>query len=528
MMTRKLLLIFSLLYLGMALTACFGISYDLQTPTAISNQLDKTTTPISHETPPESYERPADEMRIVYVPGGAFHMGSTETDITEGVALCQEHYTICNRWFYEREGPQHAVSLDDFWIDQNEVSNAHYRLCVEAGICGEPTTCKKGEATFGDPKKASHPVVCVNWEEAQAYCQWAGGRLPTEAEWEYAFRGDKGVIYPWGDEFDGSKLNYCDKNCDLSHADDRFDDGYARTAPVGNYLQGASWCGARNMSGNVSEWVADWFGDYTPERESNPSGPSTGNEKMVKGCSWYFHPAYCRGAFRASVDPRTRFDYLGFRCAKSTDPEDEYTTSPNSASINVPVVNPPTIDGSLTSGEWEAARVEYFADGSELHLMQADGYLYLGIRSKTPGMIASNVFIQRDEEVGILHTSAALGTAIYQNKMDGWHQTQDFTWRCRDTSNSENAKAEREEFLLEEGWVGVNTWIGTPEELEYRIKIGEEPIRLAAVIIRTSPPYEKIPWPAHLSDDCTKDTPDGLPDTMYFSPEDWVRLEVSR
>jgi hypothetical protein len=94
--------------------------------------------------------------------------------------------------------------------------------------------------------------------------------------------------------------------------------------------------------------------------------------------------------------------------------------------------------------------------------MQADGYLYLGIRSKTPGMIASNVFIQRDEEVEILHTSAALGTAVYQIKMDGWHQIQDFTWRCRDTSNSENAKAEREEFLLEEGWVGVNTWLGIP------------------------------------------------------------------
>ena len=116
-MTRKSPLFFCLLCLGMALAACVGISYDLQTPTAISNQLDKTTTPISQEIPPESYERPADVMRMVFVPGGTFHMGSTETGITEGIALCQEHFTIYNRWFYEREGPQHAVSLDDLWID---------------------------------------------------------------------------------------------------------------------------------------------------------------------------------------------------------------------------------------------------------------------------------------------------------------------------------------------------------------------------------------------------------------------------
>lgn len=528
MMNRILLLFISSLCLGMTLTACVGISYDLQTPNAISNKLNKTATPTSGEFPAETQIRSADGMRMVYVPGGTFQMGSTETEITEAIALCQEHYTICNRWFYEREGPQHPVSLAGFWFDQNEVSNAQYSICVEAGVCGEPSTCKKGEATFGGPAKASHPVVCVDWEEAQVYCQWAGGRLPTEAEWEYAFRGEEGLIYPWGDAFDGTNLNYCDENCDQSHADDRFDDGYVRTAPVGSYPQGASWCGALNLGGNVSEWVADWFGDYAPEETSNPSGPSTGDEKMVKGCSWYFHPAYCRGTFRASVDPRTRFDYLGFRCAKPTDQDNEDKTNLDSASLVAPVGNTPTIDGSITPGEWEAARVESFADGSDLLLMQADGYLYLGIRSKTPKMIASNVFIQRGEEIEILHTSAALGTAVYQKDGENWHKSQDFTWKCRDTSNSENAKAEREEFLLEEGWVGVNTWIGTPEELEYRIKIGEEPMHLAAVIIRTSPPYEKISWPAHLSDDCTKDTPDGLLDTMHFSPDDWVRLEVSR
>lgn len=159
-----------------------------------------------------------------------------------------------------------------------------------------------------------HIQLCVDWHAASEYCEWAGARLPTEAEWEYAFRGEQGSIYPWGDSFDGAKLNYCDVNCDLAHGDDRYDDGYSRTAPVESYPEGASWCDALGMSGNVSEWVADWLSDYSPKAESNPIGPSSGNEKIVRGCSWFFHPAYCRGAMRASISPDVRFDYVGFRC----------------------------------------------------------------------------------------------------------------------------------------------------------------------------------------------------------------------
>ncbi len=145
----------------------------------------------------------------------------------------KQHYSPCNRWYFEREGPQHPVSLDDYWLDQTEVSNDQYRLCVDAGICAKPTTCNKGELTFDDPQKNDHPVVCVDWDNAQTYCQWAGGRLPSEAEWEYAFRGPNGVIFPWGDVFDGSKLNYCDANCSQAYADDRFDDGYSLTPADG-------------------------------------------------------------------------------------------------------------------------------------------------------------------------------------------------------------------------------------------------------------------------------------------------------
>jgi formylglycine-generating enzyme required for sulfatase activity len=213
-----------------------------------------------------------------------------------------------------RASPQHLVSLDDFWLDQTEITNAQYGQCVEEGGCSEPLECKRGEPTYLDADKSTHPVVCVDWHAASEYCEWAGARLPTEAEWEYAFRGEQGAVYPWGDSFDGTKLNYCDVNCDSAHADDEYDDGYSGTAPVASHPEDASWCGALGLSGNVSEWVADWLGDYSPETESNPTGPASGSEKIVRGGSWFFHPVYCRGTIRASISPETRFDSTGFRC----------------------------------------------------------------------------------------------------------------------------------------------------------------------------------------------------------------------
>ena len=511
------------------LSGCSGTEPDVQTPITINlPQQAVESTPTLTIDPGEARIRTVDGMAMVNVPSGNFKIGSTETEIEDAIALCQQHYSICNRWYYERESPQHSVELTSFWMDQTEVSNAQYRLCVDAGICTEPSTCKKGTPTFGDSNKADHPVVCVDWEEAQDYCEWVGARLPTAAEWEYAFRGKAGLIFPWGNEFDGSRLNYCDQNCSQSHADDRFNDGYAQTAPVGSYPSGASWSDIFNMSGNVSEWVGDWFGDYSPGTESNPLGPSTGKEKMIKGCSWFFHPTYCRGALRASIDPDTRFDYLGFRCAASADQETEERTDMTSESIVVPTGNSPAIDGIMSSGEWDDATVEYFADGSELFLMHAGDYLYLAILANDPEMIAGNVFIQRGDKIEILHSSAALGTAIYQKGEDNWQQIQDFTWQCRDTSDSDAARAEQDSFLQQEGWLAANSRIGTPEELEYQIGISDDTLRLAVSFIRASNPNEKIPWPTNLDDDCIKPTPGGLPEILYFSPEKWAPLEVLR
>ena len=262
----------------------------------------------------ETQIRKADGMVMVYVTGGSFLMGSTEEEIKEAMLLCHEHYGYCNDWYYDREAPQHRVTLDSFWIDQTEVTNAQYRKCVEAGACEPPIECFRGDPTFDDSSKADHPVVCVDWYDAQAYCEWAGGRLPTEAEWEYAARGEAGLLYPWGDTFDGTKLNYCDSTCEKSHADDTFTDGYARTAPVGSFTEGVSWCGAYDMAGNVFEWVADWLGDYPEEAQVNPLGPEFGTEKVSRGCSWFYHPARARGAAREALAPEKSFDRLGFRC----------------------------------------------------------------------------------------------------------------------------------------------------------------------------------------------------------------------
>jgi formylglycine-generating enzyme required for sulfatase activity len=155
------------------------------------------------------------------------------------------------------------------------VINNQYQKCVQDGVCGE-SECQVGSDDY--------PVVCVTWEHAAAYCQWAGGRLPTEAEWEYAARGPERSRFPWGNDFTGTYLNYCDKNCTLDKRDEEFDDGYAQSAPVGSYPQGVSWVGALDLAGNVWEMVADWNSEYLPEKQVNPTGPSTGSPRGFMAC----------------------------------------------------------------------------------------------------------------------------------------------------------------------------------------------------------------------------------------------------
>jgi len=196
--------------------------------------------------------------------------------------------------------------------------------------------------------------------------------------------------------------------------------------------------------------------------------------------------------------------------------------------VFVPVGTAPNIDGTMSPGEWDQAALETFTDGSQLFLMKNGEFLYVGIRAKEPGTIAGNVFIQRGDEISILHSSAALGTAIYQKSETAWLLTRDFTWRCRKTNNSEISLAERANFLQEEGWLAANGLMGTPNELECQIRIPAQDFRLAVVYIKSTYPYEKVPWPALLDDDSIQPASGGLPPGMQFSPEQWAVLDISR
>ena len=140
-------------------------------------------------------------------------------------------------------------------------------------------------------------------------------------------------------------------------------------------------------------------------------------------------------------------------------------------------------------------------------------------------MIAANVFIQSGDEIRIMHSSAALGTAIYQMEGNSWHQTQNFTWTCRSTDFSESALAERADFFQKEDWLAANGRMGTLNELEYQIKIPDQDFKVAVVYIKSVPPYEYIPWPANLEDDSIRQNPDGLPLEMNFSIELWRVLD---
>jgi len=243
---------------------------------------------------------------------GTFQMGSSEGDSGAD----------------DDEFPQHPVTLDDFWIDQTEVTNAQFAAFLndqgnqtEGGVTwleleDEDCLIEQVEGQYR-PKSgyADHPVIEVSWYGADAYCGWVGAQLPTEAQWEYAARGEQGHIYPWGDTFDGTRVNFCDANCTYDWKATEYDDGYERTAPVGSYQDGASWCQALDMAGNVWEWTADWYGSYSFASRTNPTGPADEGSKVLRGGGWDGNWHYVRAADRNNIDPDGRYNLIGFRCA---------------------------------------------------------------------------------------------------------------------------------------------------------------------------------------------------------------------
>ena len=241
-------------------------------------------------------------MVQVYVSEGEFKMGATIEDQEVG----------------SHEKPQHTVYLDAYWIDGTEVTNAQYAMCVEAGVCTEPTDNQSlTSISYKDSQYANHPVIFVDWSQAAAYCTWAGRRLPTEAEWEKAARGTEERIYPWGNTFDGKLANFCDVNCWGGWKESSYNDGYATTSPVGNYPDGASVYGALDMAGNAYEWVADWYGLYSSESQRNPTGPVSGQEHIMRGGAWGDDRNHIKTVIRSKVSSTFKEDFIGFRCADS-------------------------------------------------------------------------------------------------------------------------------------------------------------------------------------------------------------------
>jgi formylglycine-generating enzyme required for sulfatase activity/serine/threonine protein kinase len=257
---------------------------------------------------------------MVPVPAGTFQMGSPE-----GEGDTDEH-------------PPHEVTLPPYCIDRTEVTVAAYAECAAAGGCraAQLTTnwanftmeqLKRGNRLCNGTDRPDHPINCVDWDQAAAYCTWKGKRLPTEAEWEYAARGNDRRLYPWGNEApSATRLNACGSECValvkfvffsklvMMYPDN---DGWETTAPVGSYPGGQSPFGALDMVGNVREWMADWYGDYPKLAKTDPQGPSTGTSRVSRGGGWSLvDVAKARAADRDWPDPMLRAIDLGFRCAR--------------------------------------------------------------------------------------------------------------------------------------------------------------------------------------------------------------------
>jgi formylglycine-generating enzyme required for sulfatase activity len=230
---------------------------------------------------------------MVYVPAGEFLMGSADDDEAKMSPFSEPP----KDWF-AAEKPQGARYLNAFWIDKTEVTNAQYLQCVEAGACEEP-------ACWGaDEYEAELPVVCVSWDNAQAYATWVGGRLPTEAEWEKAARGINGSIWPWGNS---------SPNCYRAN----FSECVGHPLAVGTLTRGISPYGAFDMAGNVAEWVADWFDPdyYARSPFWDPQGPSRGDRRVLRGGSFMVNKWGIRSAIRSGYDPSFLARYVGFRVA---------------------------------------------------------------------------------------------------------------------------------------------------------------------------------------------------------------------
>jgi formylglycine-generating enzyme required for sulfatase activity len=262
----------------------------------------------------------------ILIPAGSFVMGSTEKEIGFAIALCRKEPRgdeSCDKLF-GNEVEAHEVTLSAYYIDRTEVTVAAYRRCVELGRCTAPPYAS-GALRFDRP---DFPVTLVSWNDADEYCHFAGGRLPTEAEWERAARGASGRRFPWGNVYNKRLANH--GSFALDDTDDG--DGFSELAPVGSFPLGRTPDGIDDMAGNVEEWVADAFDDvssYPSASEVNPKGTGSGVLRLARGGAYRGYGGvlgmaiagigagapWMRGAARGLPHPASdRQTFRGFRC----------------------------------------------------------------------------------------------------------------------------------------------------------------------------------------------------------------------
>lgn len=245
---------------------------------------------------------------MVLIPAGPFQMGSTTGDVDEA--------------------PVYTVELDAFYIDQHEVTNAEYQAFVTTtgypaprgiGYTEVYELLKHDYEPWRDPgfNHPHQPVTTVTWFDAAAYCESAGKRLPTEAEWEKAARGDlEDACYPWGSaEPDNTAANFADSHTEFEWRSTNVNDGFLFTAPVGTFPPNGY--GLFDMAGNVWEWCADWYSPtyYAESPHRNPKGPHIGERRVLRGGTWYRAAHTLRNAERVSDFPENSLNVVGFRCA---------------------------------------------------------------------------------------------------------------------------------------------------------------------------------------------------------------------
>ena len=252
---------------------------------------------------------------IVWIPGAWFWRGADPAALGRARDLCfEDHAPFVARHcsdpaLFETEGPQVRIWVSGFGMDRTEVPQRAYARCVRASRCDPSRT----SATDPRVSAPNHPVAGVTWNDAARYCTFAGGRLPTEAEWERAARGHDRRTFPWGVLADGRRANHGGPPARPAEGDD----GYRTAAPVGAFPSGASPFGLLDLAGNVWEWTADrWAPDaYQSARRVDPRGPSEGGERVVRGGSWRSPRFQLRVTHRRPVPAGASAPDLGFRCA---------------------------------------------------------------------------------------------------------------------------------------------------------------------------------------------------------------------